>query len=200
MTAMRCVVVLLVVLVMACGPVSSSSGGGDDDDGDAPGDGADDGTSDSGGGGGGGSVPYKSGSRIKMRMLTTPDGAKIFQGNYDVMLDTPCTFREASDGVTRCLPTAGASSNYFANNTCTVMATFAGCGSVPRYLLKFSSDNCSFKAEVYAVSPTPLTGPVYSLSGTSCQQSAGLPGFTAHSVVGAELPPTMFQSATLGVE
>jgi hypothetical protein len=49
---------------------------------------------------------YQSGSRIKAKVLSTPDGAKSFAYWYDTQLDVPCWFTADPDGVTRCLPTS----------------------------------------------------------------------------------------------
>ncbi len=47
-----------------------------------------------------------SGSRLKARYASTPDGAKVFMGWYDSQLNEKCTFRLAEDGRMRCLPVA----------------------------------------------------------------------------------------------
>ena len=70
-----------------------------------------------------------SGTRIKARVGTTPDGAKLFIGWHDAELGEACSFRTAADGKTRCLPdvydsTASSSpvapgSRYFSDPGCT---------------------------------------------------------------------------------
>ena len=47
-----------------------------------------------------------SGSRLKARYASTPDGAKVFMGWYDSQLNEKCTFMLAEDGNMRCLPSA----------------------------------------------------------------------------------------------
>lgn len=190
---MRTFGLLATLLVVSCGT----------SDGDRPTDAAlprdaPDGT-------GEGTGQYKSGSRIKMQMLTTPDGAKIFQGNFDAQRNEPCNFLKASDGATRCLPVAGsppiaAFSNLFTDNACTVPAAALACQTAPRYLYIFKTIGCESGYTIFPASPTPFTGALFIRSGTACQPATLLPGYTAFAASGPEVPPTGFQSATIGVE
>lgn len=200
---------LLLVLITSCGPAESGNGPGP-----SPSDGAvqPDGAGGDGGGGGGDdgggpdpdpdpAPPYKSGSRIKMHMLTTPDGAKIFQGNFDAMRNEPCSFRIAADGVTRCLPTAAVYGAYHADSACTVPALtiIPSCSTAPKYLYRYT-DGCYSKFQVFSVNPIPLSGSLFGLSGTTCTQIPVPSGQVAYGAAGPEIPPTSFQSATLAVE
>jgi hypothetical protein len=45
-----------------------------------------------------------SGTRIKARMLSTADGAKMRVGWFDSSLGMPCSFAHAGDGKLRCIP------------------------------------------------------------------------------------------------
>lgn len=48
---------------------------------------------------------YKSGSRIKAKVMTTEDGAQAFMGWYDTVLEIDCSMGlVADDGNSRCLP------------------------------------------------------------------------------------------------
>jgi len=47
---------------------------------------------------------YKSGTRLKARVLETGDGAQQFLGWFDSELGVKCEFATAPDGKTRCLP------------------------------------------------------------------------------------------------
>jgi hypothetical protein len=58
------------------------------------------------GGSGGVHPDWVSGSRLKARVQTAPDGAKAFIGWYDSMLAVNCSFTLAADGVSRCLPSS----------------------------------------------------------------------------------------------
>lgn len=137
-----------------------------------------------------------------MQMLTTPDGAKIFQGNYDAMRGEACGFREASDGVTRCLPTnMGFSFGYYADSACTVPAMFQPCGAAPKYLARVTTTaGCSSTTQVFALNPTSIGQSYYVISGSSCQQFSLPAGYAVYAAAGSEVPPASFQSATLGVE
>ncbi len=46
----------------------------------------------------------RSGTRIKMQMTATADGARNFIGWYDAEMKTPCRDATAADGKIRCLP------------------------------------------------------------------------------------------------
>lgn len=60
-----------------------------------------------------------SGSRLKARYASTPDGAKVFMGWYDSQLNEKCTFMLAEDGNMRCLPSASnASGEGFLDSQC----------------------------------------------------------------------------------
>ncbi len=198
-----CPVVLLGV-VMACGPANAVGG-------DAAGDGrVDSGGSDSGpdSGGGGDSVePNRSGSRIKMKMLSSGDGAKVFQGNYDSQRGEDCSFQVAADGMTRCLPTPMVtidSPSLFQDAACSVpVAIWFTCVPAPRYISMAISSSCPPVPGV-RVFPALLAAPtntLFSRSGAQCVQSTLDPAtFSAYRISGAEIPPSSFQSATLQIE
>lgn len=77
---------------------------------------------------GGGAAPrppgvlHISGSRLRARVTDAGGGARRFDGWYDTVLQSPCTFRFAEDGVRRCIP-MGDSTNYlpaYADADCTM--------------------------------------------------------------------------------
>ena len=78
---------------------------------------------------GGGAAPglpsgilHTSGSRLRARITDAGGGARRFDGWYDTVLASPCTFRLAEDGVRRCIP-MGDSTNYdppYADPACTM--------------------------------------------------------------------------------
>jgi hypothetical protein len=143
---------------------------------------------------------YRSGTRIKMRMLTTPDGAKVFQSAWDSARNEDCSFQQAADGVTRCLPSAQFA-GFFADPACTVLAALINaCSQPPKYLLTIDpAPTCAMGPRIYSVAPGPLSS-VYARSGTSCITIAISPGFAAYGAAGLEISPTAFQSATSSVE
>ena len=64
---------------------------------------------------------YQSGTRMKMRIGTSPDGSRDFQGWYDVALGLNCKFRRMTDGISRCIPEPTAQQvRFFADSACTV--------------------------------------------------------------------------------
>jgi len=95
-----------------------------------------------GGGGGGNGVSgdetlYRSGSRIKRRMLEGDDGSVSFIGFYDDELDGPCAYGPDGEGAQRCLPIHRAGfQNYqmFADSSCTQELAYqhrTSCGFGP---------------------------------------------------------------------
>ncbi|HEY1813062.1 MAG TPA: hypothetical protein VGG74_12015 [Kofleriaceae bacterium] len=178
--------VALMIVLAGCGTPSSG------------GDGADGGAS-SGGGGSDQLGGYQSGTRIKMRELTTPDGARQFEGWYDTQLDVDCAFFVSTDGVTRCLPAAGGEPVYF-DAACTMHAVAVTCAQAPTYVT-FATPVCPQQLEstAYPVEANvSATGGYYLLSGTTCSRldDASVTTFA----VGPALPNSMFQSATEDIE
>jgi hypothetical protein len=184
-----------MILLSACGPdVRLTDGGAGDDDG-------------SGGGGGGGGVDpldiAKSGSRIKMKVLTSGDGAKLLQGFFDSQRNEDCAFQAASDGMTRCLPTSVAfAGSYFADANCTQAAGYyyANC-TPPAYISVPTTSTCAVGG---ASGPTiyargGAVASVYVKSGATCVATSLGATFTAYAL-GAVVAATSFQAATIAVE
>lgn len=195
-------IAVVVMLVTACGPVRADDGQPGQPDGptspgsDAP-------------GGGSGSDPladYRSGTRIKMQVLTTPDGAKQFQGWFDTQRNEACFFAQASDGVMRCLPNP-APSSLFADSSCSVPAAqvpqaTAACTKYVAASVTFTA-TCPQMVNYGAIFPASVVNPtpnVFVKSGAACVASTVLSGFVVVAVAGPEIPPSSFQSATLAVE
>jgi hypothetical protein len=180
---------VVVMLVLAgCGTSNSRGGGADSADGGA-----------SSGGGSGQLGGYQSGSRIKMHVWTTPDGARQFEGWYDTQLTVDCEFLMTADGVTRCVPPTVGLPAYF-DAACTMRAVGLTCDQAPRYVT-FATPVCPQQLEstVYPVDANvSSTGGYYLLSGTTCSRidDASITMFA----VGPALPNSMFQSATEDIE
>lgn len=207
---MRLVALAVVLGLGGCGSIST----GDDDgagDGDSPGDGADsDGgsTPDSGTGGGGGTGPFiaKSGDRIKMRVLNTPDGAKQFQGWHDLELGVNCGFSRASDGMTRCLPTPSIAffEFFYSDDACTVqiggMGATCAAPSYSGYVsINRTEGTCPTVSQtIIHNGATGYDGPAYYFSGPTCTlwSSSGYEFYTLGSTVAA----STFQEATEAIE
>lgn len=180
------------------GPTSDAPGRGD-----ASGSGSDPGT-------GSGSDPladYRSGTRIKMQVLTTPDGAKQFSGWFDTQRNEPCVFQTASDGVTRCLPPLialvfdGADGSYV-DAACSQPAeefSAASLCSTVKYIFVFRSTGACPSVGPRVLPAMQLTAR-FVKSGTACTATPIPTGSIVYGVSGPEVPPSSFQSATLAVE
>jgi hypothetical protein len=149
---------------------------------------------------------YRSGTRIKMKMMVSEDGARVFQGNYDSQRGEECNFQPAVDGVTRCLPVSYSYASLFLDAACTLpvfVTSAAACP--PKYLAEVTTDTCPstyrFGAFYLASQVSPLPALVYGKTTTGC--STGRP-VSADSAVyersGSPIPPTSFQQATLSIE
>lgn len=158
----------------------------------------------SGSGPGSGQIDiYQSGSRIKMNVLTTPDGAKVFMGSRDTMLNIDCSFVLAADGVTRCLPAfsnpiAFTPNPYFGDSACTIPVAQTTSCTTPTHILQYPAPACPTGGyRVLAVGAKFTTA--FVKSGTTCTAFTSSPGVTYYAS-GAEIAPATFQSATLDVE
>jgi hypothetical protein len=145
----------------------------------------------------------QSGSRIKMTVLSTPDGAKAFMGWRDTELDLDCNFQLAADGAMRCLPvtdTFQIGNTNFGDAACTIpVATRSGCaGQEPRHILRYPDQTCPAGGFRVFQAGTKYTA-VYVRTGGSCVAVTPSPTITYYAV-GAELPPSTFQAATSAVE
>jgi hypothetical protein len=186
----------------------NDGGGGGSDGGGGGSDGGGGGSDGGGGGSGGGSGDngdldlYRSGTRIKMRMATTPDGAKIFQGNYDSQRGEDCSFRFAADGVMRCLPEAALlRSDFFEDSDCTVpIALSSSCAPAPRYVSAPIAASCPFQAGGAIFDAVPASSSLFIKSGTTCAASGPVPGNATYRASGSEISPSVFQTATLTIE
>lgn len=66
---------------------------------------------------------YQSGTRMKMRVGTSLDGAKEFKGWYDSQLGINCVFRKMTSGLTRCIPElTSLNDRWYSDANCTVRA------------------------------------------------------------------------------
>jgi hypothetical protein len=182
------------------GDEATDNGGGDDGDDDG-----DDGNGVDGGGGGNSPFQARSGTRIKMNIMGTPDGAKQFYGWHDVELDIDCGFQIATDGETRCLPSAQTPLNLYANSTCTEpMLGYPAAGCPPNLSGYFSSSetvgsscDLEYRVRIYD-GATSYEGMAYYRSGENCAMWPVADYL--YALPGTEVAPSTFQSATLSIE
>jgi hypothetical protein len=84
---------------------------------------------------------YKSGTRIKVKVLRSGDGAQVFAGLFDSQRQEDCVVRETTTGM-RCLPIgiATLSTIYFTDETCSSSVPAVGIGSTaPKYWIDWSA-------------------------------------------------------------
>src|SRR5262245_10400360 len=84
---------------------------------------------------------YQSGTRIKLRVGTTPDGAKTFLGWHDAQRSEHCNFYAAADGTRRCLPvfdqpSAALDASVFSDAQCTMQLARAATNMTVLYAYK----------------------------------------------------------------
>jgi hypothetical protein len=144
---------------------------------------------------------YESGARLKMRVGTTPDGAKTFLGWRDTMRNEDCAFLTASDGQPRCLPAAAASyaeDLFWGDAGCTTTRLAYSSGSCPPVTgyARAVSTCQPFRFTIYALGDRH-TGPAYVKSGATCTLYTGA---NEYYVLGAEVAPGSFVAATESLE
>jgi hypothetical protein len=109
------------------------------------------------------------GTRIRPKLVETADGARGFVAWHDTLLDADCSWRTASDGLLRCLPTTGRLyydwDRQFTDGTCTTpilvdarQGNADGCGP-GKYFSSVDETACPGKTRVESVGGmlTPAT-------------------------------------------
>jgi hypothetical protein len=161
------------------------------------------------GGGSGGTPDYVSGSRIKSRVLSSPDGAKAFAGFYDSTLAMPCSFNHAADDTLRCLPTNIAYvASYFSDSGCgTPLAYTTTGGCAPAYAQKAETGNSCVDIGYYS---TAARQRIYSVAGAygaamvwvgspgSCSMTATPTTLTLYNL-GSEVAASTFASGSVDI-
>lgn len=204
----------LMAVGIACSSVSdgaSDGGSGDASRTDAGTGDAHTGNGDASAGNGNGNgsiapITFSSGTRIKARTTTitmaTTDGAQYsfayFAGWLDSQRNEACTPSLASDGVTRCLPSAGAM-GAFADAACSIPAAYyiESCGSAPpAYVSVPPIATCPPAAGPKLFASGPPTTNYYSKSGTTCSGPNTIAGWTWYPTSGPEIDPKLFVAIT----
>jgi hypothetical protein len=211
--------VFLAALAGSCGPMMGDGGGGSGGTGGggSAGAGGGGGTGGTGGAGGGGAtVPpdWVSGSRLRARVQTAPDGAKAFVGWYDSQLGINCTFGVATDGVERCLPDySGATvSGYFSDMGCSTklgQSTYP-CATSPQpsyatALVQLSTCsaldgyNDPYQRRVFSISGA-YAGTLYAGTPGSCNPVTSPPAGYVFYTLGAEVSSSTFAQGAIVTE
>lgn len=200
----------------------ATTGCGDDEDGQGSGTGASGGSGGSGGsaaggnsggsgasgGSGGGGGPtvepsdlFGSGTRLEAVVRDGGQGAERFAYFHDTMLDQSCIFREASDGMLRCLPThfvfapftdAGCTQRVAVVDTCK--------GPPPAYVYHEDEVICSAqprKRDSFVVGNAVSISTIYIGDSSSCLELTGFDLSETTEYLLAPADPTMFAAATL---
>lgn len=146
---------------------------------------------------------YASGSRIKMRVGVTPDGAKTFIGWYDSVRRENCGFTAASDGVKRCIPTTGTAtfSAYFSDVNCSVplaVTVRSACNNAPAIAIGYAYvSECPIGMSVYPIF-SEFTQQVY--AGTTGTCSPTTASNFRFWTTGPEILPSEFQEMEEQIE
>jgi hypothetical protein len=137
---------------------------------------------------------YRSGSRIQLKTVSSPDGARSLASWHDALLGVDCYFYTATDGATRCLPLSmGYLGTFFADSTCSTPLAYTGCGEAPAF--GETTQGCGGSATYYSLGAA-YSGPAYARSGSTCTLVAG-PVLDPLYRVGAAVPASTFAEGTL---
>ena len=149
----------------------------------------------------------QSGSRIKMNVGSTADGAKMFLGWIDTQLNTGCSFYSAADGKTRCLPAGATGSFYFSDAACTMplITSFAGPNptpscpalNIPPVMYTGTSIPCGGGLRVWQRGAS-YAGQVYFQPSSTCAAVTRPAGYSFFSTT--EVPATSFVEMTSQVQ
>lgn len=203
MSILRSTVAGLFCFVVACQSAGETGGDGWGED-----LGKSDGTGDTGGEGsgdtGGVGPEYQSGSRIRARTLSTPDGARQFLGWWDMELGIACGFSDSGDGITRCLPQDVMWAFYdYADAGCTqLLASRTSCAEpVPPFIVVSELACQIYVPQHYYETGTEFTAAtIYSrYAAGECKPRNRAEGQSYYRA-GAEQPLSSFQTMTESVE
>ncbi|MCU1280659.1 MAG: hypothetical protein JWM53_4205, partial [bacterium] len=152
---------------------------------------------------------YASGTRIKARVQSTPDGAKAFAGFYDSTLTTACSFNRAADDALRCLPATSAyAGTYWGDSGCSTLLAYSSTGGcAPAYAQKseatascvdigFYSTNA--RQRIYAISGAYTGATVWVGAPGSCTMTATPAAFTFYTL-GSEVAPATFATGSVDI-
>lgn len=146
----------------------------------------------------------QSGSRIKLQVYSSADGAKVaLPVLYDSMMETVCVPQKADDGVKRCLPliVQSLSWRYLADPACTVPTINvpdSNCPSPAPRFARSSPDNvCDAPITIH-----PITGPLaaapFETTSQGCVPATGTSG--TFYAVGGPMPADAFVEADSAFE
>lgn len=140
-----------------------------------------------------------SGTRLRARVYAGDDGSQQFAGWHDSSRNEDCSFGMAADGTIRCLP---ANASYVAATTysdggCSqpVVYQLPGCAS-PQYAIESASSCYGQLTPQRIFSVGAKLSIIYTGTPANCTSATAPTTFDYYSL-GAEIPATSFQSATV---
>lgn len=209
---MRSFLPLLALTALACsdperfpiGPDSATGSGGNGAAG-----GGDVGGSNVGGDGVGGTggeglpaLGYENGTRLRARVAVGEDGSRQFLGWRDTERDENCSFAEASDGTTRCMP-AAPPTIYYSDSACAVpvMAHTASACELP--LPDYARDTkatCNGVGQLRErLGPIVIPATVYFANGSNCLATP-ITANTTYYILSGPLEDDLFAAANEEIE
>jgi len=148
---------------------------------------------------------FVAGSRLKVRVIATTDGAKQAIGFHDSKLAVDCAFANATDGKLRCLPDGVRSNSggYFADARCTVPVVYEGeaaCrGELANgYIVSDSVGTCTTRKVSRLKKFTGAS--VFKIGNNFVCERDGEPHPSVIFALDAEVPPTEFVEGQSRVE
>lgn len=159
---------------------------------------------------------YKSGTRIKAKVLKTADGAQAFMGWYDTELEMDCSFSpffRAEDGKIRCIPSVYPNAtSLFADSVCSkplwYISSNKDCTSNLDWLAQLSpapAQNCSgYWLVVYhgATEYKGSKGFTKQPDGTCVDNPSNFEIYNKYQLLdslGEKQPPEIFAEATISI-
>lgn len=145
----------------------------------------------------------RSGTRIRLRYLETPDGARVVTGVRDAQRDEDCAFQLAADGATRCLPAATELGAFYADAGCSQpVAIVSDCYDAPKYLSGPGSVSCNttIQRKKICLAGAKLASAYRFNDFNGTCASTGASNGTGYYPIDTEVPATDFAMATASVE
>ncbi len=155
---------------------------------------------------------YKSGSRIKAKVLTTADGSQAFLGWYDNELEMDCyvfDLYRTDDGKLRYLPASKlqlpSTNNFFGDSNCKQKIHYTGvlkeCGMIPEWIAITTSPepcNSQYRMTFYRHSQQFPGSKIYKLgSDDECSDVTDLySSYIFLASLGERVDPGIFAEAT----
>lgn len=138
------------------------------------------------------------GCRLSARYVSFEGGEPVHVGWYDSVLETPCEFEVAADGLLRCLPDGAGYWQHFSSPDCEASSVLVRVpvwyGATPAFTLELDFNSCPLRRRVFRVGPEH-DGPVYDGIGPGmCREVEASADIVDYSL-GEEVDPAELVSA-----